>query len=148
MYAYGSRIKSSEEIDAIQKYARDKGLKIVAMGGSQPWCDLYIPVSPLRLLDYFHYADAVVTDTFHGTIFSVINQKPFAVILRNTNENKLRGLLEDLALEDREVRDMEALTKVLDTPIDYRPVEAIRSREKKRTCDYLTRELMRYYNGN
>lgn len=148
VYAYGYRIKSAEEINTIQKYARDRGLKTVAVGGSQPWCDLYIPVSPFRLLDYFYYADAVVTDTFHGTIFSVINQKPFAVIFRNTNENKLRGLLEDLTLQGREVRNMDRLAEVLDMPMDYRAVEEIRAREKKRTYDYLTRELMRYQNGN
>ena len=148
VYAYGSRIRSKEEIDAIQKYAKDRGLKTVAFGGSQPWCDLYIPVSPFRLLDYFYYADAVVTDTFHGTIFSVINQKPFAVIVRNTNENKLRGLLKDLALESREIRNMDHLEQVLNMPIDYRTVEEIRVRERQRTYDYLTREIMRCQNEN
>lgn len=148
VYAYGHRIKTAEEIDAIQKYARDRGLKIVAMGGSQPWCDLYIPASPFRLLDYFYYADAVVTDTFHGTIFSVINRKRFAVIVRNTNGNKLRGLLEDLTLQSREVQNMDRLAEVLDAPIDYQPVEEIRAREKQRAHTYLETELTRYQNGN
>lgn len=148
VYAYGHRIKTAEEIDAIQKYARDKGLKTVAIGGSQPWCDLYVPVSPFRLLDYFYYADAVVTDTFHGTIFSVINQKRFAVIVRNTNGNKLRGLLEDLALQSREVKNMDRLAEVLDVPIDYQTVEGIRAREKQRAYTYLETELTRYQNGN
>lgn len=148
VYAYGSRIKSVEEIDAIQKYARERGLKTVAMGGSQPWCDLYVPASPFRMLDYFYYAHAVVTDTFHGTIFSIINQKPFAVILRNTNKNKLRGLLEDMALQDREVKKMDQLAAVLEKPIDYQAVQEIREREKQRTYTYLTTELTRYQNGN
>lgn len=143
VYAYGSRINSIEEIDAIEKYAREKGLKMVAVGGSQPWCDLYIPVSPFRLLDYFYYADAVVTDTFHGTIFSIINQKPFAAIVRRTNENKLRGLLEDMHLQDREVRNMDQLAEVLDKPIDYQTVQKIREQEKQRTYAYLTTELTR-----
>ena len=148
VYAYGQRIKTVEEIDAIQKYARERDLKIVAVGGSQSWCDLYIPVSPLRLLDYFYYADAVVTDTFHGSIFSVINQKRFAVIVRNTNANKLRGLLEDLNLQNREVRHMEQLEEVLDAPVDYRAVTEILDREKQRSYEYLTTELMRCHNAN
>lgn len=148
VYAYGHRIKTEEEIDAIQKYAKDKGLKTVAVGGSQPWCDLYIPVSPFRLLDYFYYADAVVTDTFHGTIFSVINHKRFAVIVRNTNGNKLRGLLADLALQNREVQNMDRLAEVLDAPIDYQTVEEIRAREKQRAYTYLETELTRCQNGN
>ena len=148
VYAYGYRIKSVQEINAIQKYAKDRGLKTVAIGGSQPWCDLYIPVSPFRMLDYFYYADAVVTDTFHGTIFSVINQKRFAAIVRKTNEKKLRGLLEDLHLQDREVRHMDQLANVLDASVDYRVVKEIRDKEKQRTYTYLTTELMRYQNGN
>lgn len=148
VYAYGYRIKSVEEIDAIQKYARERKLKIVSVGGSQPWCDLYIPASPFRLLDYFYYADAVVTDTFHGTIFSVINQKPFAVIVRNTNQNKIRSLLEDLTLQSREVQKMNQLAKVLDAPINYEIVEEIRRCERQRTYEYLTTELMRCQYGN
>lgn len=148
VYAYGYRIKSVEEIDTIQKYAKDRGLKIVAVGGSQPWCDLYIPLSPFRLMDYFYYADAVVTDTFHGSIFSIINQKRFAVIIRNTNENKIRGLLEDMNLEDRAVQRMDRLAEVLDTPIEYQAVNRILDREKKRTHDYLAKAWMRYQNGN
>lgn len=148
VYAYGHRIKTVEEIDAIRKYAQDRGLKIVAVGGSQPWCDLYIPLSPFRLLDYFYYADAVVTDTFHGSIFSIINQKRFAVITRKTNENKIRGLLEDVNLRSREVQNMDQLEKVLDAPIDYQAVKQILDREKQKTHRYLTTELMRYQNAN
>lgn len=148
VYAYGYRIKTEEEIDAIRKYARSRGLKIVAAGGSQPWCDLYIPLSPFRLLDYFYYADAVVTDTFHGSIFSIINQKRFAVIVRKTNENKLRGLLEDVNLRSREVQHIDQLANVLETPIDYQAVKTILDSEKQKTYSYLTTELMRYQNAN
>ena len=148
VYAYGHRIKSAQEIDAILKYAKDRGLKSVAVGGSQPWCDMYIPVSPFRLLDYFYHADAVVTDTFHGAIFSVINQKRFAVIVRKTNENKLKGLLEDFTLQNREVQNMDQLAEVLDKTIDYRSVKKILDREKQRTHSYLATELMRCQNGN
>ena len=31
----------------------------------------------LQLLAYFRDAEAVITDTFHGTIFSIINNRPF-----------------------------------------------------------------------
>lgn len=141
VYAYGQRIRTAEEIRAIRNFAKAKGLKTVAMGGSQFWCDLYIPTTPLRLLDYFHFAQYVVTDTFHGTIFSVINKKQFAVIPRKTNRNKLGSLLEDLKLEDRMLNDIQRMESVLEQEIDYAPVEAILERERMRTRVYLKEQL-------
>lgn len=141
IYAYGQRIRTKEEIQAIQNFAKKKGLKTVAMGGSQFWCDLYIPVSPFRLLDYFYYADYIVTDTFHGSIFSVINQKKFATICRKTNSGKLHSLLQDLGLTERMVIDVADLDRVLTEEIDYAEVEKVLARERARSRDYLKNSL-------
>lgn len=141
VYAYGQRIRTAEEIEAIRSFAKARKLKTVAMGGSQFWCDLYIPATPFRLLDYFRCADYVVTDTFHGAIFSVINQRKFAVIARKTNWNKITGLLQDLNLQDRQVSDITCLEQVLSDEIDYGAVEAILARERARTREYLKTQL-------
>lgn len=141
VYAYGQRIRTAEEIEAIRSFARKKGLKIVAMGGSQFWCDLYIPAAPMRMLDWFAHAEYVVTDTFHGTIFSVINQKKFAAIVRPSNENKLTCLLTDLSLAERQLKDLVLLESVLDKPVDYDTVNAILARERIKARAYL-KELL------
>lgn len=141
VYAYGQRIRTAEEIDAIRKFAKDRNLKTVAMGGSQFWCDLYIPTTPLRLLDYFYHADYVVTDTFHGTIFSVINKKRFGVIVRESNCNKLTDLLQVLGLEDRQIFRMSDLEQTVEKNIDYDAVETILAQERIRTRDYLKKHL-------
>lgn len=141
VYAYGQRIRSSEEIQAIRDFARAKGLKTVAMGGSQFWCDLYIPASPMRLLDYFGSADYVVTDTFHGAVFSVISRKAFAVLPRYSNRNKITGLLESLGLQDRLVPQIGQLGQLLSQPIDYHRVEQLLLREKQRSESYLQEQL-------
>ena len=141
VYAYGQRIRSAEEIKMIQAFAKARGLKTVAMGGSQFWCDLYIPASPFRMLDYFWYADYVVTDTFHGTIFSVINRKKFAVLVRKTNHNKLTSLLQDLGLECRLVTDLNRMEYILSNEIDYTAVDAILEHERIRARAYLLKQL-------
>lgn len=141
VYAYGQRIRTAQEIRAIQEFARKKKLKTVAIGGSQFWCDRYIPADPMRMLDYFYYADYVVTDTFHGAVFSVINGKQFAVIMRKTNRNKLLGLLRDLNLEDRLLENMEQLESTLTQPVDYAAVNQVLAREKTRTRAYLKEQL-------
>lgn len=141
VYAYGQRIRTKEEISAIQSYAKAHGLKTVAVGGSQFWCDLYIPASPMRVLDYFYYADAVVTDTFHGAVFSVINHKSFAVIVRRTNQNKLNGLLADLGLVERKVENMSQLEEILSAKPDYDAVDAVLKRERRKARAYLATHL-------
>ena len=146
VYAYGQRIRTTEEIKAIQSFARSRGLKTVAMGGSQFWCDLYIPADPFRMLDYMYYADYVVTDTFHGAIFSVIHKKQFAVIVRRSNQNKLTGLLDDLMLQDRILPEVGCLEQVLTAPIDYAAVEQILEKEKLCTRTYLKDQLTRNRN--
>lgn len=141
VYAYGQRIRTAEEINAIRNFAKARGLKVVAMGGSQFWCDLYIPATPFRLLDYFWHADYVVTDTFHGTIFSVINRKKFAVMIRKTNCNKITSLLQDLGLQGRLVHDIQKLEEVLPEPIDYTAAESILERERIRAREYLKKQM-------
>lgn len=141
VYAYGQRIHTAQEIDAIRAFAKEKGLKTVAMGGSQYWCDLYVPASPMRMLDWFAHADYVVTDTFHGTIFSVIHHRPFAVITRRTNENKLMSLLDDLGLARQRLSDMAQLSQVLAQEIRYDQVDAILDWERHRAQEYLKEQL-------
>lgn len=141
VYAYGYRIRSREEIDAIKAYAKQNGLKTVAMGGSQFWCDLFVPASPMRLLDWFAHADCVVTDTFHGAVFSVITRRTFAAIVRPSNRGKLADLLERLGLSGRSVADMAQLGTILDTPVDYDATEKILACERQRARDYLKEQL-------
>lgn len=146
VYAYGQRIRTAEEIEAIRAFAKKKKLIIVAIGGSQFWCDLYVPVTPMRMLDWFAHADYVVTDTFHGVIFSVINQKKFVAIVRPSNENKLTCLLTDLSLTERRLAQPEMLDSVLDMPVEYDAVNAILARERVKARAYL-KELLRDEQG-
>lgn len=141
IYAYSHRIRTDEEIHTIQALAKARGLKTVAVGASQFWCDYYVPLTPFRLMDYFNSAEMVVTDTFHGTIFSVIHHTEFAVIARPTNYRKIASLLNDLGLEDRSVQDIHKLEKIFADKIDYEKVEEILQRERKRTREYLREQL-------
>lgn len=141
VYAYGTRIRKIEEIQAIKKFARKHKLKIIALEGVQNWCDDYIVADPFRMLDYFYYAEYVVTDTFHGTIFSIINRKKFATIIRITNKNKLEDLMDTLNISERIVSDMAKLEDILEKDIAYTEVENILEKERKKTYTYLKKAL-------
>ena len=116
-------------------------LQTIAVGAPQFWCDKFLVVSPLEVLDYFYYADCVVTDTFHGSIFSIINNCKFATILRKSNENKLGGLLRELGLEDRIVDSVDNLSEILEKNIDYAKISTLLEKERVRTREYLTEQI-------
>lgn len=137
IYAYAERIHDVEEIEAIIQFAKKKNLKIVTIGGQQIWADCYLPLDPYRMLDYFYYADYVITDTFHGTVFSIINGCRFAVIKRKSNEHKIVGVLDSVGLNDRLVQSACDIEKVLTKSIDYEKVNRQLDIEHQRTVEYL-----------
>ena len=141
IYAYGDRIRKKEEIVCIKQFAKSKHLKTVAIGAPQYWADRNIVCSPMDLLDYFYYSDFVVTDTFHGTVFSIINNCNFCIFARPSNAFKIIGLLDVLGLDNKIVSDASFMSKVLYNKIDYNAVNIILDKERERTKDYLNRAI-------
>ncbi|MFK8252338.1 polysaccharide pyruvyl transferase family protein [Ancylobacter terrae] len=72
-------------------------------------------------------ADFVVTDSYHGTVFSILFQKNFIAILnRSRGADRFVSLLGQLGLSDRLVMDPtpETLHALARTPVDFAPVAA------------------------
>lgn len=99
VYAYHNRIDDEEEIKSIKDYAKNNGLKTIAIGGSLPWCDEFAVLTPFQVLAYFKNAHCIVTDTFHGTVIAAKFNKSVAVIIRDSNYNKLWDLVERLQIQ-------------------------------------------------
>lgn len=138
VYAYAERISDVKEIKAITDFAKKHNLKIVCVGGQQLWCDSFITDEPIRMLDYFYHADYVVTDTFHGTVFSIINHCKFAVLQRKSNEFKIKDVLQSVGLDDRLVKSLDTLEETLMPDIDYARVDKLLDTERERTLKYLS----------
>lgn len=146
LYAYAGRISSSEA-DWITEYAKKKNLKIYAIGGIQKYADRFINCSPFEVLAYFKNAQEVITDTFHGSIFSIITHRPFTTLVRKSvgnnygNEEKLSDLLNRLDLEDRITTNIEDAERINRRFINYSEVDDI-LREKRRIAkDYLKNNI-------
>ena len=145
VYAYSHRINQEEE-QAIMSFATERQLKVIILNGWQRFGDTYIVCGPDEILGYFAAAEYVVTDTFHGAIFSVLYHKPLAVFCRMardteySNENKLLDLLDKLELTDRLVSAPDQLERVLCGEIDYEKVDRIRARERESALNYLKME--------
>lgn len=141
VYSYAGRISNKDEIDAIKSFAKKQNKKLVSVGFHQPWTDIKLEANPFELLGYIKNADFVVTDTFHGSIFSVITKSKFAVIVRNSNRQKLTSLLEGLGLTHRIVQSSQLLEECITADIDYNKTFDIIHAERERTRTYLKENL-------
>lgn len=142
LYGYSGRF-SKEECKEIRRFANTKRLKIFCIGGVQDCCDRFIDVDPFAVIAYFQHANCVVTDTFHGTIMSVITHSQFVSVVREHgygNSQKMNDLLERLELTDRSVSLMNGLS-IIDKRIDFCNTDLIIQRERKEAKAYLEQWL-------
>lgn len=141
LYAYTERI-SKEEGKIIKKFAKANNKKIVSIGFPQKIADINLDCNPFDMLKIFKNADFIITDTFHGTIFSIISRAKFCTIIRKSNYNKLHFLLNKLQLSNREIHDLEKLNEFYNERIDYEETFKIIDKEKRNSMEYLTDNLI------
>jgi len=146
IYSYDYRLCNKKEVEKIKDFAKKKNLKTIGLGLYQPWCDENVNVTPFELLQYFKNADYVVTDTFHGAVFSIKYNKQFAGISRTSNKYKFNDLLKRLSLESQNLTNIESLDSVLQNKIDYDTVNKIISEETEKSISYLKGELFKAQN--
>lgn len=88
---------TQEETDLIKAFAYEKEIKIVGISYSVHWADYnMIDIGIDEWLSYFKYAEYIITNTFHGLIFSIKNKKPTWIVDNNAKKNKIDGLLKQL----------------------------------------------------
>ena len=115
--------------------------KIVCLGMYQTCCDIFIPAHPLEILPYFAKADFVITDTFHGSIFSIKGKTPFATIIRKSNQEKLSDLLNRFELSDRRLYDINDLEAFYNKPIDFTRSYELIDIQREKALKYLNENL-------
>ncbi len=141
VYSYQDRINDEAEISAITNYAKANGLKLISIYCRYDWCDkAVLAENPIEVLRWFKFAECIVTDTFHGTIFSIITHSNFASLVRPSNENKLHYLLESHDLESREATN-NSLANILATHPDYSKCDSILEKERENTVQYINNIL-------
>ncbi len=141
VYTYPGRITNPNEIKAIQAYAKKNGLTLVSIGHYFSWCDKTIVPHPFEVLAYFKHATCIITDTFHGSVFSIKYNKRFCTIIRDMNSQKLSHLLEQFNLTNRIVRTGHDIFFIMDQPIDYIPINNMIHQERERSLNYLKKNL-------
>jgi len=120
VYGYPNRF-TSKNINEIIEYAKSKNLTLISVGNYFDWCDKNIAASPFEFLSYVRNARYVITNTYHGTIFSIRYCKQFASYAGS--QIKVMDILENLELENQVVSESCTLENALGTNIDYIKVQ-------------------------
>lgn len=140
VYAYDNRMNDMAEYRSILEYANHKGLKVVSPGFYHKWVDANVNCDPIELLNWFQYAECVITDTFHGCVMSLITGREMAIKLRD-NANKLQNLMTEYGIEKQEIDDKWDIGAVLGHKIDWNFVNEQITQRRMKSMDYLKRMI-------
>jgi Polysaccharide pyruvyl transferase. len=146
VYAYESRLNDPKEYQPILDYAHKNGLIVVCPGFYHKWADKNINADPVELLRYFKYAKAVVTDTFHGCVMSIISGREMAVKARKgnanqDNANKLLNLMEEYCIADRRIGDDWNLDEIFSKKVNWEDTNKQIEKRRAASLDYLQRMI-------
>ncbi len=96
---------------------------------------------PQEFVGLFRKAAFVVTNSFHGTVFSVLFQKPFVSVINNKRGSRLRDLLKALDLEERLIHVDSELPGNPIEDLDYRNIEARLTHLREQSIQFLSDAL-------
>lgn len=129
---------SEEKIARIQSIAKQLGLEIFIKGAND---DLDRSDSVESWLSWIKNADFVITDSFHGSVFSILFNRPFYVFADSWRGNaRFKSLLALLNLTHRTIEESDNEVD-LSNKIDWRAIEDIRQKCKLRSVEFLRDNL-------
>lgn len=137
VYSYYNRIHTPNEIKAILDFCKEKKLEPIAIGAPQMWLKNYVAVSPFEMLKIFEKANFIITDTFHGTIFSEKFNGYYAVLFRDSNKNKLSDLVKKINAESHVISDFTKLNDVYEICGDRKKSLDLQRKCREKSIEYL-----------
>ena len=128
----------------VRKIADKKNLKVVTYSAeifNCKYADKTIKfTSPGDILSLILYADFVVTNSFHGTAFSINLNKQFYVYMPSHFSTRLESLLKLCKLENRKLNGVISETNI-NNVINFEEANAILIRERTKAIDFLTKVI-------
>lgn len=89
-------------------------------------------------------AEFVITDSFHGTVFAILFNKPFLTIGNvKRGMERFYSLLDKFGLKERLISEnqLDAMAKIVQQSIDFSTVNSILTKEREKSVGYITRTL-------
>lgn len=133
-----------EEKQELIDYAHNHGMAVYGAGEcDKRYSDITVNLTPFQWVWMFRNAACVVTGTFHGAVFSMLNHRQFACYLTNPSRiRKVSSLLEEFGLTDRRCKGKASeIIQTLTDEIDYIAVEARLEERRNKSRDFLRKAI-------
>ena len=137
-------ITNQDLIDTAKKVSRELHLPVynIVPPPRAMFCGIprKLDIGPREFLSMIKYAEFVVTNSFHGTAFSTIFEKPYVSVVTGKTDTRMESLLAQLGLSNhlvsKEKVDVEAMMLT-----DFSSVREKKTELRKTSLDYLRRSL-------
>ena len=141
--------------DFVKKLKKKTGCKVVALLHLDQYIksdEKYVDeapydVSPADFINLVKNADYVCTDSFHGTVFSIIFERTFFTFKRfsekatlSTN-SRIDTLLKKMGVQDRLINENYSLNEIINKTVDYESVNINLSRFRMLSTKYIVDAL-------
>ena len=137
-YVFVYRLRPNDDVfEYARKIAKEKHCKILYTGLYSYNDDNIRTIYDAGIEDFLSYidhAEAVVTNSFHGTVFSVLFEKPFLSIKVATTGSRAESMLHLLGLDSQYIKDSDANYSL---SIDYSRVKPLLEQERNKSLAYL-----------
>jgi len=129
-----------EQKKKIDDIAKEKNLKIIKLADVKE--KKYYESGPQEFINYFHSAELIITNSFHGTVFAILFEKPFVEYKKDIGGmcqfSRLETLLKKFKFENRYEKELGE-KNIFD--IDFTHVDAILEKERAKSINYLKKSL-------
>lgn len=137
IYYYGNF--PDKTVDQINTLKKETGKKIISFGQYRQWCDINLPLDPYLFIQCFRDCSFVITNTYHGTVFSLIYQKNFANY--GQTKKKVEYLLDSLDATNAFALDDDELEPFYNGKLNYKLINDKLDKLKLDSKDFLKRNL-------
>lgn len=143
--------RSTEKLEFLDKISKDL---VLDLANSQPMRKPHEFRKGSQLEDFinpplenwlagFKNADLIITDSFHGTVFSILFQKPFiSLVNKERGASRFESFLSALGLEHRMLYDTKDYKpQIAQEPIDYEKVNLKLEELRKSSFNFLKENI-------
>lgn len=131
---------SDKKKENILKLKREKNCQLISFGEYRSWCDKNVAYDPYFFISYIMNADFVLTDTFHGTVFSILYERDFAEY--GGKKKKIADLINFAGLKKTLAYEDTSLMQIFKEGLDYSKTRYRIAELRNRSMQFLKENLM------
>ena len=135
--------KARKSILKLKKALHCKVIGIPYQFDDMSYCDEVVPSGPIEFLELINNAKCVLTDSFHGTAFSINLHTPFYVFGRaygsaHSQNSRVESILRKMNMQDR-FEPTDAFDNI--ERLDFEHSERVLGEERQKAREYITNAL-------